>query len=197
MRYYSRCSPYRGSTVEFTSCLNLSNPQFIASSNPNAAQNQQQQQNSSPFRHRSGPHPAIQAPPGQQGASGFRPAQTQGGQVHIMSNPHRGRGAMNNHPNGTGRGGHGSWQQQQQQQQPRLQIQDGSDVNGNGHTSVPASKPPRGRGDFNPQVPRGPSAPRGGFVPRGRGFNVDRGRGGPFRGFRGRGGRGQAPAVPS
>lgn len=34
----SRCSQYRGATVEFHSCLNLSNPQLVASTNPSKPQ---------------------------------------------------------------------------------------------------------------------------------------------------------------
>ena len=34
----NRCSQYRGSTVEFNACLNLTNRQFISSVNPNAQQ---------------------------------------------------------------------------------------------------------------------------------------------------------------
>lgn len=66
-----RCSQYRGSTVEFTSCLNLSNPQFVASTNPKEPT---QQRPSVPFKPRFGPHPGIQSPPGQQAVAGFRPA---------------------------------------------------------------------------------------------------------------------------
>ncbi|KAJ3538611.1 hypothetical protein NM688_g6492 [Phlebia brevispora] len=85
-----RCSQYRGSTVEFTSCLNLSNPQYIVSTNPKAPV--QQQQPKTPFRPRFGPHPVIQPGIGQQAASGFRPAPQ--GPVHIMANPNRGRGGQ-------------------------------------------------------------------------------------------------------
>lgn len=66
-----RCSQYRGSTVEFTSCLNLTNPQFVASTNPKVPT---QQQPRAPFKPRFGPHPAIQPPPGQPAVAGFRPA---------------------------------------------------------------------------------------------------------------------------
>ncbi|KAI0091131.1 exonuclease II [Irpex rosettiformis] len=178
-----RCSQYRGSTVEFTSCLNLSNPQYIASSNTNTAK----QQDNSPFRPRSGPYPAIQPPTGQQGASGFRPApQTQDAPIHILSNPRHGRGG--DQSNGAGRGGQNHWQQR-----PPAQI------NGNNHAQT--GKLVDGQGDFAPQVlPRGQGAPRGGYHTRGRGFNPERGRGAfrGFRGFRGRGsGRGQAPPVAS
>ncbi|KAI0707261.1 exonuclease II [Earliella scabrosa] len=65
-----RCSQYRGSTVEFWSCLNLTNPQFLASTNPKAPT---QQQPKAPFRPRFGPHPSIQPGPGMQPVAGFRP----------------------------------------------------------------------------------------------------------------------------
>ena len=67
----NRCSLYRGSTVEFTSCLNLTKQQFVASTNPRSPT---QQKPTSPFHPRIGPYPAIQPKPGQQAASGFRPA---------------------------------------------------------------------------------------------------------------------------
>ncbi|TFY75929.1 hypothetical protein EWM64_g8082 [Hericium alpestre] len=94
-----RCSQYRGSTVEFNTCLNLTNPQFVTSVNPNAPP----QAPLPPFKPRAGPYPAIQPPPGQHGASGFRPAPqpSQISPVHIMVNPNRGRGGFVN-----GRGGH-------------------------------------------------------------------------------------------
>ena len=66
-----RCSQYRGATVEFTSCLNLTNPQFVASTNPN---HPTQQRPSVPFNPRFGPRPVIQPGRGQQAAAGFRPA---------------------------------------------------------------------------------------------------------------------------
>ncbi|EIN10031.1 hypothetical protein PUNSTDRAFT_66463 [Punctularia strigosozonata HHB-11173 SS5] len=171
-----RCAPYRGATVEFNSCLNLTEPQYIASTNPQVptAPN-----TNSAFKPRFGPHPTIQPANGQQAASGFRAAPTvvrhQGAPVHIMSNPNRGRGGWTNGrgaaparapanatngarpspPHPSGRGGPAAQQQ----------------VNGRG------SFPPRG--GFNPNF-RG----RGGFNP-----NFERGRGGgPPRGaFRGRG----------
>ncbi|KIJ60330.1 hypothetical protein HYDPIDRAFT_98795 [Hydnomerulius pinastri MD-312] len=66
-----RCSQYRGSTVEFNSCLNLSNPQFIASTHPKSAPPPRP---NVPFKPRAGPYPAIRPPPGQAAAAGFRPA---------------------------------------------------------------------------------------------------------------------------
>ncbi|KAI0342644.1 hypothetical protein BDW22DRAFT_1329856 [Trametopsis cervina] len=171
-----RCSHYRGSTVEFTSCLNLSNPQFIASS---VAQGSKQ-----PFKPRIGPRPAIEPPPGEQGASGFRPApQIQGAPVHIMSNPHRGRGAVHNHQNGRGRGGFNQFQDNS--------LHDNHEANGHAQSHRPHSQ----RGGSAPQIlGRGQAVPRGGFPFRGRGGgNSERGRGGPRGGFRGRG-RGQAVA---
>jgi len=65
------CSQYRGSTVEFNTCLNLSNPQFVSSTNPKAPP---PVRNEVPFKPRFGPHPAINPAPGQQSAAGFRPA---------------------------------------------------------------------------------------------------------------------------
>ncbi|KAL4244297.1 5'-3' exoribonuclease 1 [Abortiporus biennis] len=192
-----RCTQYRGSTVEFTSCLNLTNPQFVASTNPKAPT---QQKPTSPFNPRFGPRPEIQPRPGQQAASGFRPAPQP---VHIMTNPNRGRGTFAN-----GRNGHsksyanaGSTSNiSDQPDSPTRQINNGAAPNGNTYR-------PRGRGGFN----QGYGAPNGGFqngrggFPSsrgGRGGPVDRGRGILPRGgspFRGRGrGRGQFnTAVPS
>ncbi|KAI0067320.1 hypothetical protein BV25DRAFT_1795058 [Artomyces pyxidatus] len=190
-----RCSQYRGSTVEFNTCLNLSKPQFITSVNPKAPPPPP----NPPFHPRFGPQPAIQPRPGQQGASGFRPAPqaaNSGSPVHIMTNPNRGRGFVN------GRGG----------------PQSGRPLNGATHPSssnIPTgnhvedvqpkpSNPPI-RGGYHPRggppnhLP--PVPPRGGFMGgfRGRGFapgpgGFDRGRG--RGGFRGRG-RGFAPPLPS
>ncbi|KIK92027.1 hypothetical protein PAXRUDRAFT_148190 [Paxillus rubicundulus Ve08.2h10] len=66
-----RCSQYRGSSVQLTSCLNLSSPQFIASTHPKSAPPLRPNVLSKP---RTGPHPAIRPPPGQSAAAGFRPA---------------------------------------------------------------------------------------------------------------------------
>lgn len=66
-----RCSQYRGSTVEFNSCLNLSNPQFIASTSPGSTYPPRP---NAPFKPRSGPYPAIQPAPGHQAVAGFRSA---------------------------------------------------------------------------------------------------------------------------
>ena len=67
-----RCPQYRGSTVEFNSCLNLSKPQCIVSTNPNTPA---QPINTSPgFRPRIGPQPAYKPPAGQHFTTAFRPA---------------------------------------------------------------------------------------------------------------------------
>jgi hypothetical protein len=66
-----RCSQYRGSAVEFNSCLNLSNPQFIASTSPTSTYPPRP---NIPFKPRIGPRPTIQPAPGHQAAAGFRPA---------------------------------------------------------------------------------------------------------------------------
>ncbi|KAG9314776.1 hypothetical protein JVU11DRAFT_3859 [Chiua virens] len=72
-RYWSdqRCSQYRGSAVQFSSCLNLTNPQFIASMHPTSVPPPSP---NVPFKPRSGPYPAVRPPSGQPAAAGFRPA---------------------------------------------------------------------------------------------------------------------------
>ncbi|KAH6913536.1 exonuclease II [Coprinopsis sp. MPI-PUGE-AT-0042] len=65
-----RCSQYRGSTVPFNSCLNLTHPQFVTSTNPQAPPPVRPQV---PFQPKFGPHPVIQPAPGQAAASGFKP----------------------------------------------------------------------------------------------------------------------------
>ncbi|OBZ66148.1 hypothetical protein A0H81_13718 [Grifola frondosa] len=159
-----RCSQYRGSTVEFTTCLNLANPQFVASTNP---QTPTQHQQRSPFKPRFGPYPAIQPAPGQQAASGFRPAAgSQGVPVHIMANPNRGRGGYvngrggppvnkNAHPNGTSNG----------------VVPDAATAPQTNGNHVDARQPPSARGNFAARgAPNGGPA-RGGYAPpfRGRG----------------------------
>jgi len=176
-----RCSQYRGSTVEFNTCLNLSNPQFVTSTNPKAPPPVRSEV---PFKPRFGPHPVINPAPGQQSAAGFRPAppSSQPAHVHIMSNPNRGgrggypngRGAPPSHAQTLANHGTGS-----EVVPPGTAAQQTNGV----HVVPPAVGGGRGflRGGRG-----GGSAP--GF--RGRGFapNGDRGRGGPPRGgFRGRG----------
>ncbi|EKM58546.1 uncharacterized protein PHACADRAFT_117592 [Phanerochaete carnosa HHB-10118-sp] len=190
-----RCSQYRGSTVEFTSCLNLTNSQFIASTNPKAPA---QQKPTSPFNPRFGPHPVVQPAPGQQAASGYRP----GPQVSIMANPNRGRAA---HTNGRGNHWNGRANGDHQQVAP-LAANDSASRNGHAPTSPRAAKhhdTHRGRGGAVPHIMTrdgapaaqrngAPAPPRGGFMGRrGRGSfhadDVDRDRGRGGRGFRGRG----------
>ena len=120
--FFSRCSPYRGSTVQFSSCLNLSNPQFIVSTHPKSAPPPRL---NAPFKPRAGPYPAIQPVPGQPAATGFRPAQRyvlidtvcevdrdayrgrRQPPAPIMTNANRGRGAS--FPNGPKPGPRGSY----------------------------------------------------------------------------------------
>lgn len=195
-----RCSQYRGSTVEFSSCLNLSNPQFVTSTNPKAPA---PVRNNAPFNPKFGPHPIVQPAPGQQAASGFRPAPQPNGQpMKIMMNPNRGgrgggAGWANGHsgrggPAVNGRGGRPAPAvappavEPAQVQEPQPSISPIQPNNAQQPTNVPAAGAPRGG-------PRGRGGPpfRGG-----RGF--DRGRGatrGDFRRGRGRGGF--APAQPS
>ncbi|TFK49939.1 hypothetical protein OE88DRAFT_1752007 [Heliocybe sulcata] len=174
-----RCSQYRGLTVEFNTCLNLTHAQYIASTNPRGPPPQQPQ---SSFQPRFGPYPAVRPPPGQAPAAGFRPAPgaaKQGTPMQILANPNRGRGGFNTAAPGL----------------PSSPPADG--VNGMANHQPPVAA----RGGFAPSHPRGfaPRGGRGGFNPnfRGRGGppRTDRGRGAPFRGVGGRG-RG-APAVAS
>ncbi|RDX57163.1 hypothetical protein OH76DRAFT_1334582 [Lentinus brumalis] len=193
-----RCSQYRGSTVEFWSCLNLTNPQFLASTNPNAPTHQQPK---APFKPRFGPHPSVQPAPGAQPASGFRPAPHsyngfgRGGPVHIMTNPNRGRGG----PGGVVRGGVPA-----SKSAPTI-SENGSANNGHGKAASPPNgpivPPARGRGGppfrGNSFEPRGGPL-RGGFAPRGgRGFvpGVDRGNPRGFHRGRGRGGHFATPPA--
>ncbi|KAI1796936.1 exonuclease II [Ganoderma leucocontextum] len=195
-----RCSQYRGSTVEFSACLNLTNPQFQASTNPNAPYVQKPH---APFKPRFGPHPSIQPGPGMQPVAGFRPAATTqaahngfgyNGPVQIMANPNRGRG-------GALRGGGPPAHKASSTGVSPTEI---DSVNDSAKTNPSASgpngnqvPPQRGRGasfrGYNGFQGRGGA--RGGFAPpfRGRGGF---GPGGERGGFRARGGRGHF-ATPS
>jgi len=197
-----RCSQYRGSTVEFNTCLNLTNPQFVASTNPKAPSVNPA---NPPFNPRFGPHPVLRPQPGQAAVSGFRPAnQTP---VHIMANPNRGRGAFVN-----GRGGpHNHHHNHNHTQHRHFAAAAGA-----GNNPIVAENeqqeraaPAQTNGFHAPHVPpaagRGfPRGGRGGFVPgfRGRGgivpgFEGGRGIHHNGVGFRGRGrGRGRA-LLPS
>ncbi|KAG1852740.1 exonuclease II [Suillus subluteus] len=197
-----RCSQYRGSTVEFNSCLNLSNPQFIASTSPGSTYRSRP---NVPFKPRFGAYPAIQPAPGHQAVAGFRSAAQSQHQppVAIMSNPNRGRGGLvarargglvprarggspfNGHagpPNG--RGGHTT-----NGHPAPTEGTSGGEVSGstsqlamNASNQPPShdnGAPSRGGAVHHPYLhPRGGSRGRG-FVP-----HLDRGRG---RGYRGRG----------
>ncbi|PPQ66718.1 hypothetical protein CVT24_008819 [Panaeolus cyanescens] len=185
-----RCSQYRGSTVEFNTCLNLSNPQFVTSTNPTAPP---AVRNNAPFNPRFGPHPVIQPKNGHPAAAGFRPAPASHHQnIHIMTNPNRG-----------GRPSHGAPNNNfapPPVPAPAPGIaddgQNSSTAPGaaaNGAVQHPGTHPHRGfprgggRGGFPPGGFRGG---RGGFIP-----NADRGRG--RGGHRGRGRGFAAPPLPS
>jgi hypothetical protein len=55
----SRCSQYRGATVEFHSCLNLSNPQIVTSTNPSKPQQSHPNGGPTPRELSSGHHPSL------------------------------------------------------------------------------------------------------------------------------------------
>ncbi|KAH8112662.1 exonuclease II [Phellopilus nigrolimitatus] len=215
-----RCPMYRGSTVDFNACLNLTRPQFIVSTNPNAPP---AQQNIGPRQQqqRIGSYPAVQPAPGQAPAAGFHPATSRGGPpMRIMTNPNRGRGGGGRggvpHVNGqtrvNGNADHANDIVNGAGQQRHSDAAHGSNEDATtANANPPATRQLRGgfRGGhghrgaapYQPPTPLshtfGPP-PRGFANPRARG-GFDRGRGGPMGvsrgGFRGRG-RGGSP-LPS
>jgi len=189
----NRCSQYRGSSVEFNACLNLTNRQFKSTVNPNAQPPPPPPMANGQTKTRFPTHPPSSGPGGQgtppyswrprQHGSGYPPSSGPG-PVHIMTNPNRGRrgGApVNGHgptpgtskPNGTTR------------PPPPATGMDDQDSDG-----------PRGGWDRRqPEYGRPPMQPRGGYF-----NNMARGRGvanrGSRGGFRGRG-RGMAAPLAS
>lgn len=67
----SRCSQYRGSTVDFNACLNLTNRQFVSTVHSSAAPPPPSTASAQP-RQRFGSHPPGSAPGGQRAQSGAR-----------------------------------------------------------------------------------------------------------------------------
>lgn len=192
----SRCSQYRGSTVAFNTCLNLSNPQFVTSVNPQAPPPVRPQV---PFNPRFGPHPPIQPAPGQKAASGFKPAPAANGQptvpVKIMMNPNRGRGGAAPWANGHGRGGQAV---NGRGRAPNVALAPADSSLAAQSSDAAPSQAAQAPADAAPATAsRGGSRGRGGPPSRGgRGF--DRGRGSRGAGFRGRGrGASFAPPLPS
>ncbi|KZT42222.1 hypothetical protein SISSUDRAFT_114027 [Sistotremastrum suecicum HHB10207 ss-3] len=210
-----RCSDYRGSTVTFNSCLNLTNPQFIASMNPQ----RQQQPPAEPFKPRFGPHPVVTPRGGRPPQGGFRPAPSVNGvPVHILANPNRAPPPARN--------ANGSYGGVVSGNKPEPEPVDPSTSRTNAlRDSLNEGFPNRGRGtNGRGRPPQNPNT-RGGFVPnahRREGSNTDRppqvpvnngrgrgnfmpngdrgGRGFAPRGFRGRGrgrGAGAPPAIYS
>lgn len=189
---HSRCSQYRGATVEFHSCLNLSNPQLVTSTNPSKLQ----QSHPNGSLHRG----AVHRPPPQ---SVWKPPLNQGSDisftihgamslillivlhspVHIMANPHRGgRGGSVN-----GRGGgtlvlRRDTEPASNQQANSTQESRGSSENVPNYRSSGGSRGSNSRGSAT----RGVLGGRGGFA-GGRGVNPPSRGGGGFRGGRGRG----------
>lgn len=202
--------------MEFNTCLNLTNPQFVTSTNPKAPS---ATPTNPSFNPRFGPHPAVRPPPGQAAVSGFRPAKfvslslcwwfsfsdsyNSQAPVHIMANPNRGRGAFAN-----GRGGPPSHNYTQHRHFAAAAA-GGNNPVGAENEQQERGAPPQTNG-VHPGT-HGPSAAgrgfprggRGGFVPgfRGRGgiasgFEGGRGAHHQGRGFRGRA-RGRGAFVPS
>lgn len=185
----NRCSQYRGSSVDFNACLNLTNRQFVSNVNespppppPPAATNTQSRSRFDSQPSSSGPGGRGRGAPRASFGSSWAP-------VHIMANPNRGRGGVhvNGHastsgpsqPNGTDR--HASVANADDQDS----SQD-SPLHGWG-----------GNGQNRQEYRRPPVPPRGGYLglSRGRGFN--RGFRGGFRGGPGRGGYAAAAPLPS
>jgi len=188
---HSRCSQYRGGTAEFHSCLNLSNPQMVTSTNPSKPR--KSDPDGGPYRG------ALQRTPPQ---SVWKPPVNQGSDtsfmihgatsliflltvlrspVHIMANPRRGRGgSMNGRGSGT--------------PVPRQDAESSSDhrANRTQESRTPGDDVPNYRGSGGSRgsgtrggVVRGVLGGRGGFT-GGRGVNLPSRGGGGSRG-RGRG----------
>ncbi|KAG6827914.1 hypothetical protein H0H92_009983 [Tricholoma furcatifolium] len=184
-----RCSMYRGSTVDFNTCLNLTNPQFVTSTNPKAPPPPP----NAPFKPQFGPHPVVRPRPGQAAAGGFRPAPNTNAAVQIMSNPNRGRGA-----HASNRGWHHQAPAAAAAAQEDKREQPASPTSHEQTTQVQ----PHGVHVAHHHPGRGFARGGRGFVPngRGRGFGpaFDRGRGSARGGIRGRGrGNFTSPQVPS
>ena len=204
----NRCSQYRGSSVEFNACLNLTNRQFVSTVNPptpapasaptnswSRSRFDSQPSGSGPGGHRvpSGGRGAprgrsvirVNATPSRRCLMITRTNSNNGwAPVHIMTNPNRGRGGA--HVNGYS-------------SSPGPSRPNGTDE----YASVPSTDdqdssqdgPSRGwgGGQNRQEYRRPPMPPRGGYLARGRGFS----RGGFRGGFRGRGGFTAAAPLPS
>ncbi|KIK52419.1 hypothetical protein GYMLUDRAFT_180127 [Collybiopsis luxurians FD-317 M1] len=171
-----KCSQYRGSTVEFCSCLNLSDPQFVTSTNPKEQKPPLPVNHAAPFKPRYGPYPQVQPAPGQAPAAGFRPAPASNKPIHIMTNPNRGAG-IGAPRMGRGANGHAS-----------TATTGTGHVNGFAQSSRGRGGPPRGFASGSGFRGRGGVPP----VQSHSAFDRGRGRGG----YRGRGRGGFAPAAP-
>ncbi|KAI9509818.1 exonuclease II [Russula earlei] len=183
----NRCSQYRGSTIEFNACLNLTNRQYISTVDPSPPRRPPAKANalSKPHFGSQPPSSGLSGQRMQYGARASRPHASSfgpsSGPVHIMTNPNRGRGA---HVNG----------------HVHSATPNSSQANGTTRRPAPGTSTDdqdsdslRGRsGGYHHETRRPPVPARGGLMAhsRGRGFTN---RGGFRGGFRG---RGFAPAPP-
>ncbi|KAF7304085.1 5'-3' exoribonuclease 1 [Mycena indigotica] len=196
-----RCSQYRGSSVEFNTCLNLTNPQFVTSTAPKAGP-------VPPPAPRSrwtgaGPQTRLgqiatssrQAPILSRRDDG-QATEAYQAPIAIMTNPNRGRGGPLPSRGIVSLNGHGNASLPNAHALPFIPRGEGSalDTHPRGRggalpTGTPAIPPFRGRGGGGGLIERGGyrGGARGGAGARGG-----------FRGGRGRGRGGQfSPSVPS
>ncbi|GFZ49564.1 5'-3' exoribonuclease 2 [Saitozyma sp. JCM 24511] len=209
-----RCSEYRGSTVAFTSCLNLTRPQF-AVGGPTGSTGPKTVGQTAPFQPRLGPQPAVQM-------QHYQPAVPSRNPVAIMRNPARAppangnlqygnaaKGirpaaaqpvAMGHHDRlasvltGQQRSGQGVGSQSRQPSQPGQHVAH----HGRPHAVVPVPAKSPVKNTTALPAPTSPKATNGHVdganQQPGRGRGGARGRGGPGRG-RGRGAPRPAAAV--
>ncbi|KAK2459914.1 hypothetical protein APHAL10511_008114 [Amanita phalloides] len=179
-----RCSEYRGSSIPFNSCLNLTNRQFIVWTSPKAASSP-----AAPFKPRFRPHPEVRPAQAQRPAVGFKAnvPVTQQGPVQIMTNPNRARGTFAN-DRATFHQERASAEMHHVSSSSVIPAKSEAEYPDNLHQNTTYAGHV-GRGQSHRGVGRGTYPPRGGrgFVPSHNYTQTDRGRGGIRGGYRGRG----------